>query len=216
VGRSLQIFGRRKSLRACDAPKAGARSEPSRLSRRVTAVIGVSSWNVPSYGLCALATMASIGAAHLPCCAAALASAGRNDRIFSVLRRQAREPRARSRQEGRAARRRLIRNYALRSSRSNARTTASRPPTASFTANAISAYPTTLCRCGITGCTRRLVSPAHRASGRRTFVTRCPKNIIAAGGSLRDVQELAGHSSLATTQRYFQGDADAKRRVVDL
>jgi integrase/recombinase XerC len=57
---------------------------------------------------------------------------------------------------------------------------------------------------------------ASSHSGRRTFVTRCAKNIIAAGGSLRDVQELAGHSSLATTQRYIQGDTDAKRKVVDL
>jgi integrase/recombinase XerD len=47
-------------------------------------------------------------------------------------------------------------------------------------------------------------------------VTRCAKNIVAAGGSLRDVQELAGHASLATTQRYIQGDSAAKRRVVDL
>jgi integrase len=57
---------------------------------------------------------------------------------------------------------------------------------------------------------------ASSHSGRRTFVTKCAKNIVAAGGSLRDVQELAGHSSLATTQRYIQGDSDAKRRVVDL
>jgi site-specific recombinase XerC len=40
--------------------------------------------------------------------------------------------------------------------------------------------------------------------------------IVEAGGSLRDVQELAGHASLATTQRYIQGDTDAKRMVVDL
>jgi site-specific recombinase XerC len=32
----------------------------------------------------------------------------------------------------------------------------------------------------------------------------------------RDVQELAGHTSLSTTQRYIQGDTAAKRRVVDL
>jgi integrase len=56
---------------------------------------------------------------------------------------------------------------------------------------------------------------ASSHSGRRTFVTRCAKNIVAAGGSLRDVQELAGHASLSTTQRYIQGDTAAKRRVVD-
>jgi len=53
-------------------------------------------------------------------------------------------------------------------------------------------------------------------SGRRTFVTRCAKKIVEAGGSLRDVQELAGHASLSTTQRYIQGDTAAKRRVVDM
>src|SRR5215475_1992251 len=57
---------------------------------------------------------------------------------------------------------------------------------------------------------------ASSHSGRRTFVTRCAKNIIAVGGSLRDVQELAGHSSLSTTQRYIEGDTEAKRKVVDL
>jgi integrase len=53
-------------------------------------------------------------------------------------------------------------------------------------------------------------------SGRGTFVTRCAKKIVEAGGSLRDVQELAGHASLQTTQRYIQGDSVAKRKVVDL
>jgi hypothetical protein len=47
------------------------------------------------------------------------------------------------------------------------------------------------------------------------FATRCAKKIVEAGGSLRDVQELAGHASLATTQRYIQGDSAAKRKVVD-
>ena len=57
---------------------------------------------------------------------------------------------------------------------------------------------------------------ASSHSGRRTFVTRCARKIVEAGGSLRDVQELAGHASLSTTQRYIQGDTAAKRRVVDL
>lgn len=53
-------------------------------------------------------------------------------------------------------------------------------------------------------------------SGRRTFITNAAKKISTVGGSLRDVQFLAGHSSLQTTQRYIEGDSDATRRVVDL
>ena len=53
-------------------------------------------------------------------------------------------------------------------------------------------------------------------SGRRTFVTNAAKNIIGAGGSLRDVQQLAGHTSLQMTQSYIEGDNEAKRKVVDL
>jgi integrase len=59
-------------------------------------------------------------------------------------------------------------------------------------------------------------SGASSHSGRRTFITRAARKIIEAGGSLRDVQELAGHASLATTQRYIQGDTEAKRNVVAL
>jgi integrase len=36
-------------------------------------------------------------------------------------------------------------------------------------------------------------------SGRRTFITQAAKRIVEAGGSLRDIQELGDHSSLATT-----------------
>ena len=53
-------------------------------------------------------------------------------------------------------------------------------------------------------------------SGRRTAITRWAKNTSLVGGSLRDVQELAGHSSLATTQRYIQADTEAKRKLVDI
>ena len=53
-------------------------------------------------------------------------------------------------------------------------------------------------------------------SGRRTAITRWAKNTSRVGGSLRDVQELAGHSSLATTQLYVQGDTAAKRKLVDM
>lgn len=53
-------------------------------------------------------------------------------------------------------------------------------------------------------------------SGRRTFITNAARKISTVGGSLRDVQQLAGHTSLQTTQRYIEGDAEARRRVVDL
>jgi integrase len=53
-------------------------------------------------------------------------------------------------------------------------------------------------------------------SGRRTFITNAARKISTVGGSLRDVQHLAGHSSLQTTQRYIEGDSEARKRVVDL
>jgi integrase/recombinase XerD len=53
-------------------------------------------------------------------------------------------------------------------------------------------------------------------SGRRTFITNAAKKISSVGGSLRDVQMLAGHSSLAVTQRYIDGDSEARRKIVDL
>ncbi len=53
-------------------------------------------------------------------------------------------------------------------------------------------------------------------SGRRTFITRAARRVSAAGGSLRDVQQLAGHASLQTTQRYVEGSTDAKRRLIAL
>jgi integrase len=61
---------------------------------------------------------------------------------------------------------------------------------------------------GLVGCS------SH--SGRRTFITNAARKISTVGGSLRDVQHLAGHSSLQTTQRYIEGDSEARKRVVDL
>jgi integrase len=53
-------------------------------------------------------------------------------------------------------------------------------------------------------------------SGRRTFITRAARLVHKAGGSLRDVQILAGHRSIQTTQRYIDGDTDAQRKLVSL
>ena len=52
-------------------------------------------------------------------------------------------------------------------------------------------------------------------SGRRTFITKAARNIGRYGGSLRDVQALARHSSLTMTQRYIEIDSNAMRRVVE-
>ena len=61
---------------------------------------------------------------------------------------------------------------------------------------------------GLAGCS------SH--SGRRTFITQCARQISTVGGSLRDIQYLAGHSSLQTTQRYIEGDSESRVKVVGL
>ena len=53
-------------------------------------------------------------------------------------------------------------------------------------------------------------------SGRRTFITAAARALPRTGGSLRDVQLLAGHRSIETTQGYIDGDSDAQRRLIAL
>lgn len=57
---------------------------------------------------------------------------------------------------------------------------------------------------------------ASSHSGRRTFITNAARRISTVGGSLRDVQMLAGHSALGTTQRYIDTDGAAQRRIVNI
>jgi len=53
-------------------------------------------------------------------------------------------------------------------------------------------------------------------SGRRTFITRAARQVSQVGASLKEVQELAGHSSLQMTKLYIDSNPDAKRKLVDL
>ncbi len=53
-------------------------------------------------------------------------------------------------------------------------------------------------------------------SGRRSFITNAARNVHKAGCSLRDVQLLAGHSSIDITQAYIDGDTMGQRRLVAL
>jgi integrase len=64
------------------------------------------------------------------------------------------------------------------------------------------------CDLGLSGCS------SH--SGRRTFITSAARLVFKAGGSLRDVQELAGHRSIDQTQAYIDGSAQVKRRLIAL
>ena len=63
-------------------------------------------------------------------------------------------------------------------------------------------------RMGYVGCS------SH--SGRRTFITECARKVSTVGGSFRDVQYLAGHSSLQTTQRYIEGSGESKRKLIGI
>lgn len=53
-------------------------------------------------------------------------------------------------------------------------------------------------------------------SGRRTFITKAARKISLAGGSLRDVQALAGHRHLSSTQAYIEQDSEAQRKIASM
>ena len=61
---------------------------------------------------------------------------------------------------------------------------------------------------GFVGCS------SHR--GRRSFITQAARKASLVGGSLRDVQALAGHASLTTTSRYIEADGEAQARLVNI
>ena len=53
-------------------------------------------------------------------------------------------------------------------------------------------------------------------SGRRTAITKAARMVASVGGSLKDVQDMAGHASLETTQIYIDGNTPAKQKLAEL
>jgi site-specific recombinase XerD len=77
-----------------------------------------------------------------------------------------------------------------------------------FSANMVTVYLFNLYkRAGLSGCS------SH--SGRRSFVTKLARDLVQSGGSLRDIQELVGHASLITTQKYIEGSSEAKIKLIN-
>ncbi len=57
---------------------------------------------------------------------------------------------------------------------------------------------------------------ASSHSGRRTLLTNLARRCAQAGASLRDVQRIAGHADLGTTERYVVPSLEVQRRLIAL
>lgn len=78
-----------------------------------------------------------------------------------------------------------------------------------FSANAVTVFFKRLySKLGFVGCS------SH--SGRRSFITQCARKVSLAGGSLRDVMNLAGHKNLQTTQLYVEQNEEAQKSLIKM
>jgi hypothetical protein len=72
----------------------------------------------------------------------------------------------------------------------------------------VSIFPEWYRKLGFVGCS------IH--SGRCTFSHKQPEKASLVGGSLRDVQALAGYASLTTTCRHIAADGAAQAKLVNI
>lgn len=63
----------------------------------------------------------------------------------------------------------------------------------------------------IFGDEQRVIKTAEEIS-----LTNAAKMISQAGGTINDVRQLAGHSSLSTTQRYIEYNTEAHKKIIEM
>jgi integrase/recombinase XerD len=51
-------------------------------------------------------------------------------------------------------------------------------------------------------------------SGRRTFITACARRVSLHGCSLYEVQKMAGHSNLSSTEEYIEENKEGRRSLI--